>query len=393
MISKKKERKKRSFLFNKRFNKRGQVRGIDFALAMLIFIIAFSQVVIVIFHLLVPSIMQMDTYNNNQEIDKITNLVFNSPGSPNNWATIGTPNLNDFVMGLNEANKELSFSKINRLTPDLIDYWRLDYVSVKVSYGLFKDFAIGIDSPIVLNISSYSIGFGKIVIEGEIYDRASVSPIPNVEVTSFAIDTNNSVSVNVTKTQYKNGTYKFKASLSVADSDYYSIAVFAKLSDIYETYKIFRVHRPSESLDYEVVNFDFRPFAFSNSETKSSSLDVHSPRPTVSSSAEAIVLFSDYDFDKAYYKTTLTATSSADEGNIYLGEKVPLPSEGLAIVLVQETDGSNYRAGYIGIPMILNMNDNSLFGASNILTEGSYIHSTNLYYVRNRLMMCQMWLK
>jgi hypothetical protein len=70
-------------------NRKGQVRGVDFALAMLIFIIAFSQIIIVLSNLLIPSLVQMDTYSKEQELDTLYSNIFYSQGHPADWGTIG----------------------------------------------------------------------------------------------------------------------------------------------------------------------------------------------------------------------------------------------------------------------------------------------------------------
>ncbi|MHA1303478.1 MAG: hypothetical protein ACTSQE_03070 [Candidatus Heimdallarchaeaceae archaeon] len=377
---------KRSFLNRKK----GQVRGIDFALAMLIFIIAFSQVIIVLTHLLVPSIMQMENYAESQELDKLYSLVFNSAGEPTNWAKIGTTELTDFKLGLKDTNNQLSFSKINRLVPEIADYWKIDYMFVKSSYSLLKDFVIGIESPLSLEIDGFTAGFGQITITGKVYNHET--PVEYVDISTFAIDQNNDVSVNSTVTQSISGSISFESSLSVAVSQYYTIVVFAQLNNVYETYTVFRIYRSETSIDYELVDFDLHPFAYENSEKTSSSVDVHVQRPTISTSAEAIILFPVSDIDVTYHSQVLTAENSNTEGNIYVGTDIPIPTEGFAVVVVQETDGVNYRAGYIGLPMFLTQEDSSLFGYTGIFSEEGYVSSSTLLYVRNRLVRCQMWL-
>ena len=102
-------------------NRRGQVRGIDFALAMLIFIIAFSQIIIVLSNLLIPSLVQMETYSQEQELDTIYSNIFYSQGYPTNWGSIGNSYLSDFRAGLLGNQDSLDFTKINRFHPDQLD--------------------------------------------------------------------------------------------------------------------------------------------------------------------------------------------------------------------------------------------------------------------------------
>ena len=368
--------------------RKGQVRGIDFALGMLIFIIAFSQVIIVLTHLLVPSIMQMENYSEYQELDKLYGLIYFSKGNPSNWATIGTSSLTDFSLGLSGDDGQLSFSKINRLTSDIADYWKIDYQFVKISYGLLKDFAISVDSVIKIQIDSFSAGFGSLTVKGKVLED-TVS-IENVAITTFALDKENNLFINTTTTKKNTNEATFISTLSVSTSNYYTIVIFANIDEIYETYYVFRIYKPNDSFEYEKVDFNFRPLVLENKEKHSSAIDVRFSSPAITEEAVATVLFSKRDVGKSFYNQSLSQESSLEEGNFYLGTNIPIPTQGLAVVVVQENDGLNYRAGYMGIPMFLTETASSIFGNEEILS-GEYIYSFELLYVRNRLVKCQIW--
>ncbi|UJG40628.1 MAG: hypothetical protein K9W45_12435 [Candidatus Heimdallarchaeum aukensis] len=368
--------------------RKGQVRGIDFALGMLIFIIAFSQVIIVLTHLLVPSIMQMENYSEYQELDKLYGLIYYSKGNPSNWATIGTSSLTDFSLGLSGDDGQLSFSKINRLTSDIADYWKIDYQFVKTSYGLLKDFAISVDSVIKIQLDSFSAGFGSLTVKGKVLED-TVS-IENVAITTFALDKENNLFINTTTTKKNTNEATFISTLSVSTSNYYTIVIFANIDEIYETYYVFRIYKPNDSFEYEKVDFNFRPLVLENKEKHSSAIDVRFSSPAITEEAVATVLFSKRDVGKSFYNQTLSQESSLEEGNFYLGTNIPIPTQGLAVVVVQENDGLNYRAGYMGIPMFLTETASSIFGNEEILS-GEYIYSFDLLYVRNRLVKCQIW--
>lgn len=368
--------------------RKGQVRGIDFALGMLIFIIAFSQVIIVLTHLLVPSIMQMENYSEYQELDKLYSLFYYSKGNPSNWATIGTSSLTDFSLGLSGDDGQLSFSKINRLTSDIADYWKIDYQFVKTSYGLLKDFAISVDSAIKIQIDSFSAGFGTLTVTGQVLEDST--SVENVDITAFVLDKENNVFTNITTTKKNSNEVNFISSFSLTTSNYYTIVIFANIDDIYESYYVFRIYKADDSFEYEEVDFNFRPLVLENKEKHSSAIDVRFSSPAITDEAVATVLFSKRDVGKSFYNQTLSQQSSLEEGNFYLGTNIPIPTQGLAVVIVQENDGLNYRAGYMGIPMFLTETASSIFGNEGILS-GEYIYSFDLLYVRNRLVKCQIW--
>ncbi|MHA1954184.1 MAG: hypothetical protein ACW96U_09600, partial [Candidatus Heimdallarchaeaceae archaeon] len=147
-------------------NRKGQVRGVDFALAMLIFIIAFSQIIIVLSNLLIPSLVQMETYSKEQELDTIYSNIFYSQGYPTNWGSIGNSYLTDFRVGLLGNQESLDFTKINRLSSGIMDFWQIDYIRTKTSFALIQDFALEIYSPITISFNSVHIAFDKMTING-----------------------------------------------------------------------------------------------------------------------------------------------------------------------------------------------------------------------------------
>jgi len=102
-----------------RRSKIAQIRGVDFALAMLIFILAFSQVVLVLTNLLIPSLVQVETYSHKQDMSKVYHNVFLTEGTPSNWGQIGTASMTDFRLGLLNNQNSLDFTKINRLVSSI----------------------------------------------------------------------------------------------------------------------------------------------------------------------------------------------------------------------------------------------------------------------------------
>ncbi|MHA1686399.1 MAG: hypothetical protein ACTSYD_08305, partial [Candidatus Heimdallarchaeaceae archaeon] len=82
---------------------------------MLIFILAFSQIVLVLSNLLIPSLVQLETFNQEQELNKLYSNVFLSTGNPIEWGTIPTHLINNYRLGLLGTTNSLDFSKMNRL--------------------------------------------------------------------------------------------------------------------------------------------------------------------------------------------------------------------------------------------------------------------------------------
>ncbi len=369
-------------------NRRGQVRGVDFALAMLIFIVAFSQIIIVLSNLLIPSLVQMDTYSQEQDLDTLFSNIVYSQGHPADWGTIGNTYLSDFKVGILGDQGSLDFTKINRLSSGIMDFWKVDYIRSKTSFALIKDFALEIYSPISISINSVNIAFDKITVNGMVTEYQT--PVDDAEIWVFSIDASNNVATNYTKTKDISGVISFKSTLNVNTTNYYSIVAFAQVGEIYQDYTVLRMEKEVSGLDYFQSDFVLSPFAKENTDLKTSAIDISTFRKPLSDEAQAFVLFPYNDF-AITHRTTALAQVSNDEGQIYLAENVPVPSDGLAVVVVQEREGTDYRAGFIGIPMFLTENLGGTYGPISQMPSSSFISVTHTLMVRNVLVKCQMW--
>ena len=378
--------KKRCFLFPIFYGKKGQVRGIDFALGMLIFILVFSQIILVLSSLLFPSLLQLESYSKEEDLKKVYDAVFYSPGEPSNWGTIPTSSLTNFRMGLalNE-NNELDFTKINRLVPDVSDYWKIDYLTAKISFSLTRDFAIDINSPIEIYLTSVTIAFGTITIKGKV--QYFEENLAGAKIWAFALDTSNNIAINTTETKKLNSDIGFISTLTLNSSLHYSIAVFAEFG-LFQTYKVLRMSRVSGSLDYSISDFAFRPFAKSYTDLPST-IEVMSPRSPQSDEAEAFVLFPFKNSDMKYYHHVLEKKNT-EEGDIYY-TTMSVPAKGFAVLIIQERIGDTYQAGYIGLPMLLSLDREGIFGPVGKSITSSAISLSHFLFVRGVLIRCRMW--
>ncbi len=368
-------------------NKRAQIRGVDFALALLIFVIAFSQVIIVLSNLLIPSMVQLETYSQEQELNKLYNNIFLSTGNPSNWGYIGTSSLTDFRLGLLDYKETLDFTKINRLSSGISDYWYINYIGVKASYGLTRDFAIGVYSPISIVIDDWGVAFDDITISGKVTDHQT--PFENADVWVFVVNGNNEVYTNYTTTKVISDTISFKSTFEVNVTNFYSIAAFAQVGEIYQDYTTLNLES-SDGINYGEADFELNPFVRENTVTLHSSIDVSLFRTTLSDEAAVFALFPSKNIDVSYYKFDMLKTGN-DEGNVYLREAIPIPSKGLALILVHERETTTHRRGFMGIPMFLSSKNGGIYGTSADLDNQGYISETQVLFLRNVLIKCQIW--
>ncbi|MHA1684827.1 MAG: hypothetical protein ACTSYD_00315 [Candidatus Heimdallarchaeaceae archaeon] len=366
-------------------NKRGQVRGVDFALAMLIFIIAFSQVILVLTSLMFPTLNQMETYSAEQEMNKVYQNVYYSKGTPENWAFLPSSDLTNFRLGLYSTSEDgLDFSKINRLVSDISEYWRITYVKAKTSYSLIRDFSIEIVSPLRLEVTGVSISFNTITVRGEVYHYTTL--LEGAEITTFAINQDNQVAMNYTTTKLIGNKVSFLSTMDLTSSNAYSIVVFATFGGIYQDYRVLRLEKEATSLDYSFTNFDFRPFAYQSQTVSTTAVDVSYLRSPTSDEATAFIFYP-YQSDRINYINKSLTKASTEEGDIYQGTQIPIPAKGLAIVLIQEIDSGEYKAGYIGLPMFLSNREGGIFAPSNT-PSGTHLSMSHLIPVRGVLVQC-----
>jgi len=369
-------------------NTKAQIRGVDFALALLIFVIAFSQVIIVLSNLLIPSLVQMETYSQEQELNKLYSNIFYSQGNPSNWGTMPSSGLTDLELGLMGINFELDYTKINRLTSGISDYWALNYLDIKVAYGLIRDFAVSVYSPISVEIDNVNIAFGEITITGVV--KELLTEIEGADIWVLSIDENNNVATNYTTTQNFSGDIRFESVINADETDHYTIVAFAQVGEIYQAYTITRLVKQSAGLEYEIIDFDFQPFVYEDTTKQTSAINVNYERESLSDEATAIVVFPFTGLGVNHYSQSLAKTT-LDTENIYQATGIPIPANGLAVLVINDRSDTTYTAGYMGVPMFQNDENGQIFAHSNFAEQTTFISLTKTMLVRNILLKCQVW--
>lgn len=381
-------KKKRTSFVTFLHQKKAQIRGIDFALALLIFILAFSQVILVLTNLLIPSLVQLEAYSQEQEANKHFSNVFLTQGTPTSWGTIPTDVLPEFKLGLQNTQGSLDFTKINRLVHGVSSYWAIDYVSVKISYSMIKDFVIEITSPINIEINSIEIFYTYIEVKGEVLEY--YTPIERANIWAFAIDSENQVSTNSTTTKNIDDSIAFSAVIPIDESDYYVVAIIAEVGGIYQDYEVKHLEKVGFPLDFEYRAFDIIPFIQESDDSPSSAIDISYKKLSIKDEVRATVVFPFEGLDVQYFQQDMILIDETEEGDIYQVLNIPVPSSGFAVVIVTEQTGSDYRVGYIGIPMLLSPEHGGYFGATDKLAQ-SIISMNQMITIRGILVKCQIW--
>jgi len=233
----------------------------------------------------------------------------------------------------------------------------------------------------------YTAAFGNINLYGSV--KEFQTNIEDAKIWAFVIDADGTVAINSTTTQNISGSISYHSSFSTTISDYYTIVVFAEVGDIYQDYTVMRIYKGG-GLEYSEIAMDYTPFVRENTDVDYSAVDVSVIRAPLSDVAQAIVVFPFEDSSVSYFKHDLQQIGTA-EGEIYFGEQVAMPADGLAVLVVHERENIEYRAGYLGVPMFLRLSDGGIYGPYSELNQQTYISETYTMNLRGLLVKCRIW--
>jgi len=204
-----------------RRNKKGQIQGVDFALAMIIFMIMFAEVIVLSLNFLEPKYQNLDNQAFEAQANQVSEVFFASTGYPDDWEYQYSSQFNSF--GLREiGTTNLDANKISRINP---------YAAYSLSYDNLRG-----------NLSiEGGIGF-QLIIES-IFDVSStltlsqptasidiVTSIGNCDVWSFIVAPNNSVIYTQKSQTNASGILglTFPTGIAALPDGVYSLVVFAQ---------------------------------------------------------------------------------------------------------------------------------------------------------------------
>ncbi len=118
-------------------NKKGQIQGVDFALAMIVFMIVFAEVIVLSLSFIEPKYVNLEDRAFESKADQISDAFFSSSGYPIDWEFNYDINFNSFGL-LKYGTTELDANKIARINPDSL--YRLSYDSIRGNLSRERDF-------------------------------------------------------------------------------------------------------------------------------------------------------------------------------------------------------------------------------------------------------------
>ncbi|NHJ40393.1 MAG: hypothetical protein FK731_10210 [Asgard group archaeon] len=119
-------------------NKKGQIQGVDFALAMVIFMIMFAEIIVLTLTFIEPKYQNLENRAFESRAQQVEDVFFSSAGYPVDWEYNYGSEFNS--IGLRKiASTQLDANKISRINPD--SFYNIPYEQLKAN--LSKEIEIG----------------------------------------------------------------------------------------------------------------------------------------------------------------------------------------------------------------------------------------------------------
>ena len=231
-----------------RFNRKGQIRGIDFAAALLLYMLVLSQIVLLTVSLINNSYQGSVRTEQDNRANAILEQITSSQGNPEDWEGIQTSSLlSDWKFGIREKNSENTDPlKLARLDNRFNSDYKLDYEDIENSLmGLLDDkvFAINTEFPISIAMEDIPVpGERMLLVEGDVTN--SGIGLANSSVYVFGVVRDDIVSNNgMTNDQ---GEYSISINFPSIPS-WGQIVVFANYGKVNQVAKTFEFGSHSTS--------------------------------------------------------------------------------------------------------------------------------------------------
>jgi hypothetical protein len=188
-----------SLLWNRLQDKRGQIRGIDFAISAFFFVVVLGQLVVVILNANILIITQKETETSRDDIDSLAAKMFGSEGSPANWGDLNSDQPDSFGLAVQELAStgfELDPRKLARLNEEVARI--TGYSGVAVGYETIHEL-LGLETNIQFHLTIWSPlsieltpGDHVVSVTTSLLDKEKLE---DVNLSLFAVNLNNGILV------------------------------------------------------------------------------------------------------------------------------------------------------------------------------------------------------
>ena len=368
--------------------RRGQVRGIDFTISIVIFLLTMTQILVLTNSFITANRSHLNQLENQGVVDSISGDILSNPGTAN-WVTITTSSIpSDWDFGLS-SDYGISPYKLSRLSHRSLDSMVLDYD--KIAEGLEiqnKTYQIEIYNTIKTSIIDINTAALPVtVIAGNVTQNQR--PVNNAEVWIFTIDHTNYEISQAQATTNSSGVYSKTMNIingAALSNTHITFIIIAKYGNSAQDTSIQRVTIGSPT---NTIADDGKISIFENADSTSGyTVDVKTSRSTVDA-----VLTSFYPgIDTSTNNVTqigLGGGVSAVYGgtNIWAYDDFLIPYSGLAVLLLLEIDnaGDVTHVGLFNFPTALDDNISNIIAPASIPNAVSSV-SVQSIVVRGMIM-------
>ncbi|MCF2142468.1 MAG: hypothetical protein K9W42_02050 [Candidatus Heimdallarchaeota archaeon] len=202
-------------------NRRGQIQGVDFALAMIVFMIMFAEVIVLSLSFLEPKYQNLEDRAFESRAEEISEAFFASAGYPEKWEYTYPGALNSF--GLREiGSTALDANKLARVVPNSL--YELNYEAVKSLISREEEIGFQLQLRSLFEVTGT---FTMAIPTSSISVSTSET---GCTIWVFVIGPTNEVIFTQRAATNSSGGFEVSFATSTLPNGYYTLVVFAKNS-------------------------------------------------------------------------------------------------------------------------------------------------------------------
>ncbi len=333
-------------------NRQGQIRGVDFSMSMIIFLLVMSQIFLLTNSFISSNKNYVNTTKQKAFADALSDDILFSQGSyqGSDWGTLPSSYISgNWDFGLS-SNGTIDPFKINRLSNWSLQSMQLTYNQIANGLNLEnKSFQIEIYNPINVTIDSVnSVSLPTFTIVGTVYQ--GTQKLSNAKIYLFTVNT---ASDDVDQIQtITNTTGQYSVTIDITNgnlltNNYLTIVVIAQYGISSQDTAIlnYAVGSPP-SVGYSNISI-----LHQTSSTNGYGINIAADRSGTSSTI--IALYPGIDTTSQNYTKDTTPTSTTDNSSapVWLSENMAIPSKGTVVVIMYEfNSGVISNFAYINYP-------------------------------------------
>lgn len=332
------------------FSRRAQIRGLDFSLAIIIFSLTITQVLILTDTFIsgnrtVINLDQQSELTNTLAIELVESNGYYGAGI-SNWANVPTPALTSSTWNLGlSTSGQIDPFKLGRLSNWSLSDYALSYNNIQQGLNVSVPISIQVLNQIDLNITSVQNGVQDLIVKGSVTKLSK--PLNQAQVWIYGLSSSGEVVQSYITT---NTDGMFSTDLIYSGpvaGDYFSVVGFAKYGE--------------SSQDSDVYYYDTGLGAVPNTQISIFSSNNFAQGYVVNTTTDFGVGV-DSGQMYAFYPGMATgvlnytiSTLSASTGNLWTNDTVQIPQSGMAVFVGLGYQGSTLQAiSSIDFPIALN---------------------------------------